>query len=144
LSQHQVNIEICRLARIRSADNADFNLYLDSQNEKTRHLIWRLLTRAEIILLAADHSGKIVDEYTEQPIGCNNVQTLVIGKLVNDKMAPRQWSCRITLNSTPRIIIPVNRLNPIADKMVDFGKDSFSPMDNEDFLANPDKYVSAS
>lgn len=91
---------------------------------------------------------KIVEGYANQPSGCNNVRMMLFANFGNaGKAKPNSWKIRIPLQRSEKqgltVVLPTRYMaTGLSNDLIDKGKhDNFRPLDLEDFLKRPSKYV---
>lgn len=119
----------------------DLMAQLEAYSDADIKSLKRILTFLEERYLEAAHSSKLVGGYTNQIDGCDGIPALAYGYLRNRNFAPNGWAARVFLADTPRLALPMERLNSQAQANVEFGKNSFSPNDIDDLLRHPSKYL---
>ena len=119
----------------------DLMAQLEAYSDADIKSLKRILTFLEERYLESAHSAKLVGGYRDQIKGCDGVPALAYGYLRNRNFAPNGWAARVFLAGTPRLALPMERLNSQAQADVEFAKNSFSPNDLDDLLRHPSKYL---
>jgi hypothetical protein len=92
---------------------------------------------------------KIICGYTSQPSGYNNTPMLIFSPIgPNGRALGGQWGVRIPLVDVEggkkplTIIVNEKFINPsLSEALIARGQDSFRPLDLDDFLSDPRKYL---
>lgn len=90
---------------------------------------------------------KLVGGYTNQPLGYNQVPTLLLAVLgPSGKAVANEWFLRIPLETPLTVTLPDRRIsNSVTEPEIVRGKDTnYSPRALEDFLKRPDHYTKLS
>ena len=93
----------------------------------------------------------VIDGYTNQPRGYSSIPVVRFAELGKaGKARPNRWLCRIPLKTSSRygmtVILPKRLMkSTISPDLIDSGKDpNFRPLDLNDFLRDPSRYLSLS
>ena len=130
---------------VRGSEVINFINSLDDDNNRRfdKLMSWALGIEGKY-----DLQQKIILGYTNQPVGCNGVPMLVFAEFGKaGKAKPNSWKIRIPLrvidDNSLSIVLPTGILtNGLNERLITIGKhDNFRPIDIDDFLKNPSKYV---
>ena len=122
--------------------------FIESISQEVRDQLAKLLVWAFDVQQQYGLEQKVVLGFSDHPKGYNNIPMLVFAKFGDAGVAkPHSWMVRIPLRSDdkyPLTVILPERLK--SDKVtknavVDGNKGNYRPLDLEDFLANPSKFV---
>ena len=91
---------------------------------------------------------KIVEGYANQPSGCNNIRMMLFANFGKAGRAkPNSWRIRIPLQRSEKqgltVVLPIPYMaTGLSNDLIEKGKhDNFRPLDLDDFLKRPSKYV---
>ena len=113
-------------------------VHIEAYGPEARVRLDRLLTFIEERLLTPDHDAKLVGRYSDQPPGCNNVTTLVYGRLVRMKFSRNSWIARVYFTAKgPCVAFPRVMCAPRAGVPVEVHRNILVPHDIDAFLEDP-------
>lgn len=122
--------------------------FMNSLGDTERNQLAQLLAWAFQIEEKLELEQKIVFGYTGQPTGCNGVPMLIFANFgKGGKAKEHSWKIRIPLQRTDTqgltVVLPKAYMsNGLGEQFVAVGKrNNFRPLDIEDFLKTPSKYV---
>lgn len=137
-----------QMSKSSAAVEATYQEHANFANDSDGHLFGLVLRWARNYSDVEMVEG-VVAGYTNQPRGYNStpfVRFAELGK--SGKARPNRWLCRIPLKTSPQygmtVILPKRlKKSTISPDLIDSGQDpNFRPLDLNDFLRDPSRYLS--
>lgn len=137
------DVDFSRLARGEEVLDLIESIKPDEKRQLAELLAWCFEVEEKYGL-----EQRIVEGYANQPSGCNNIRMMLFANFGKAGRAkPNSWRIRIPLQRSEKqgltVVLPIPYMaTGLSNDLIEKGKhDNFRPLDLDDFLKRPSKYV---